>query len=192
MPRLIYLIRHAPIQANGLSLIVGQMDLPAIIPDQPLQQDFPWQSDAVWIISPAQRAKQTAAYLEAIAPQHDPRLLEQAYGDWEGRTWNELLKSDANAQAYLDAYHLMRPPGGESLGDVRSRCVRALKHWRASTNQDLILVCHAGPIRCLIAHTLGLPTQLCTRIDIEPLSVSTLKDWDGQALTLVSSNQPLR
>ena len=101
-----------------------------------------------------QVAQQTGAPLHA-----DDRLMEMDFGDWEGRAWSALPREEIDAWAADTLGY--RVPGGESVGDMLKRVRRA---WTglASSEATTLVVCHAGPIRCLlhIAGGMGLAEAL--------------------------------
>jgi broad specificity phosphatase PhoE len=100
------------------------------------------------------RAKETASAIAAHHPsipvRVTPLLRECAFGEWEGRTYDEIA---ANGEMHLrrwyeDPWHVS-PPGGECLQDMERR----MSHWlealaiRYRRGDTLVVVAHAGPIR---------------------------------------------
>jgi alpha-ribazole phosphatase len=78
----------------------------------------------------------------------DARLVEMHFGGWELRAWNDIARCEIDAWANdLVAY---RPGGGESVMQMAER-VRAFHADVLSTQQDCIVICHAGTIRMLLA-----------------------------------------
>lgn len=77
-----------------------------------------------------------------LAWQCDPRWREQSFGTWEGKRWDEI-----DGREYLEQWMTARPPGGESIGEVRERVAAALE----DIDDDTLVVTHAGPIRCALA-----------------------------------------
>ncbi|MEB3198577.1 MAG: histidine phosphatase family protein [Candidatus Sericytochromatia bacterium] len=186
----LFLIRHAPIEAAYRGRIVGRLDVAAELPAAAAVGAMPWGPEARWLVSPARRARETAGWLGATRWVEEADLWEQSHGDWEGRTWADVLASDPEAAAYLEAFDRRRPPGGEHLGDVRRRVTRAIARATAAfPAEDLVVVCHAGPIRCLVASALGVRTRRAAFLDVEPLSLSTLTATPG-GYRLSALNQP--
>ncbi len=114
------------------------------------------------LTSPLLRAADTARLMLQALPMHtlvpevEPRLAEIHFGAWEGRAWDEIARGelDALAQDLLDAC----PHGGETASQAMARVsgwAASLGH--ASPQACLWVVCHAGPMRMLAAHWLGLP-----------------------------------
>jgi len=93
---------------------------------------------------------------EAVAAQRgidcsfDARWREQTFGAWDGRRWDEV-----DGREYLEQWTMATPPGGESIADVRNRVEAAL----ADAPEDVLIVTHAGPIRCALAIARGLSIE---------------------------------
>ena len=75
------------------------------------------------LTSPLFRARETAAILARGVPvEADPRLKEMDYGDWEGRTYADILGADGPGRRdWEQAPDKIRCPNGESGDDVAKR-----------------------------------------------------------------------
>lgn len=91
----------------------------------------------------------------------DARWREQAFGAWEGKTWD-----DVDGRAYLDHWTTAAPPGGESIGDVQARVAAALSDVDDGMGDDVLVITHAGPIRCALAIARELRIDDAFAIDI--------------------------
>lgn len=176
----LYLIRHAPIEPAHRGRIVGRSDVAAALPAPLAPGVRPWPEACRVLASPARRARETASWLGFQGWDEDPDWWEQDHGAWEGETWDAVLARDPRARAYLEAYDRLRPPEGEHLGDVRRRVAAALARAVASEpDRDTVVVAHAGPIRCVVADALEVPTLRAAFLDVEPLSLSVLTRTPG-------------
>ncbi len=113
----------------------------------------------------SRRARRPARATTAAALAHgtaididleiEPRLRELDFGQWEGREWTSIDRADLDHWAA----NLMaaRPHGGESAAQVMARVVDWAGSLPADAGGCLWVVTHAGPIRMLAAHWLGLP-----------------------------------
>ena len=145
-----WLVRHAaPQVAPGTCY--GALDVPA--DPQATQQTARRLAEALptgtlMSHSPLQRCEQLAHYLIALRPDlasnPDPRLREMDFGDWEGRPWADIARSEIDAWTQDFAHH--PPGGGESVNHVMQRVAQALDSTRNS-GQDTVWVTHAGVIR---------------------------------------------
>lgn len=96
----------------------------------------------------AELAERLVSPLGCAMPKLDARLVEMHFGAWELRTWNDIARCEIDAWANnLVAY---RPGGGESVMQMAER-VRAFHADVLLTQQDCIVICHAGTIRMLLA-----------------------------------------
>lgn len=175
-------IRHAPVPVPRGTL-VGRADRPCTLTDTArlaaLRQQVP--KAATLISSPLLRARSTA---EAIWGRSPDRMLEdlveQDFGDWDGKRWDEITAQADTLGFWRDAAAIA-PPGGESFVDQCQRVRRAVATLcRDYPNADLAVVAHAGTIRAALALALGVadapgPTfsfgmdnLTLTRIDVGP------------------------
>jgi alpha-ribazole phosphatase len=93
------------------------------------------------------------------APIVDPRLMECSFGEWEGKPWNAIGRTESDAWA---ADFVNRaPPGGESLGALDARVQAwwrdAQAQARAQGIEHLLMVGHAATIRTLMLRAAGMP-----------------------------------
>ncbi|MFP3753385.1 histidine phosphatase family protein [Cupriavidus sp. SIMBA_020] len=159
----VVLIRHArPEVAPGICY--GALDLALALPVSPPAERIVATLDGLRpdriLTSPAARARDTATALShgidtRIDLEIEPRLRELDFGQWEGREWATIDRADLDHWAA----NLMaaRPHGGESAAQVMARVVDWAGSLPADAGGCLWVVTHAGPIRMLAAHWLGLP-----------------------------------
>ena len=186
-------IRHAPVP-NPEQRCYGQRDmacdtsnvaalraLAACLPD-----------DAVWMATTLQRTQKTAAAIHAVrepaAPARDlileAELIEQHFGDWQGRTYAEIgafgkAGSDAGHRFWLAPAHSV-PPGGESFVQVMQRVAGAVERLtRQHAGRDIVVVAHGGSIRAALAFALGLEPEAALAFSVEPLSLTRLDHIEG-------------
>lgn len=171
-----WLMRHAPVSPEHRGSIVGWSDVAADTSFDPAPYQACLPSDAVWVVSPLRRARETAQALGGVALRVVPGFKEQHFGDWEGKRWEDLAAKDARATRFLTDYHSERPPAGESLADVHARCLP--EFFRLSqelAGRDMVAILHAGPIRCILAEILEIPLGKSLRLSIAPLSLSRIE-----------------
>jgi broad specificity phosphatase PhoE len=117
--------------------------------------DPPESQPTLVLVSPYQRAQQTADYVLATAglehlPRHtDERLRDREQGILDKLTWygvRKLYPDEAERRAHLGKFYY-RPPGGESWADVALRIRDILRDVRASyAGERVLVVCHDVPI----------------------------------------------
>lgn len=156
----VVLIRHAqPQVAPGVCY--GSLDLALVQPVTPAPADIVTglaHPDRI-VTSPATRARETAALFDTCREdlprcEVEPRLREMDFGSWEGQRWNDIPRAalDQWAADLMDA----RPHGGENPAQVMSRIGEWADALDIESDQRLWVVTHAGPMRMLAAHWLGL------------------------------------
>lgn len=102
------------------------------------------------------RILRTALDLPMNSFATDVRLVELSFGEWEGKTWPQLRRSDFDSvrKRDEDPWHFA-PPGGESYHDVSLRLEAAL----AEVPPDSIIVTHGGVIRTALNVFAGMAPQ---------------------------------
>lgn len=150
----IALLRHFPTDWNAEGRLQGRIDRP-LLPEARIQLAAltlppPWDSCAI-LSSPLSRALDTAHALADGRPvATDPRLVEVAWGDWEGRLSADLLAEPASG--FVPTAHLAwhdRPPGGESAADAWARVAPLLTDL-ARAGRPTLLVTHKALMRALL------------------------------------------
>ena len=172
-------IRHAPAAGKG-SVIHGTNDAPADLTDirslQHVADLLP--TDAVALTSAVTRARQTYAALRQANPalpaaDIDSDLNEQDFGDWTGRTWDQLA---VDAADFWKDPLSSAPPHGESYAAMSARVQRGIIARAAKLRRgSLIVVSHAGPIRAALALALDLTPVASMRFEIGCLSITRIE-----------------
>ena len=147
------LLRHAPTAWNLEKRLQGRADVP-LSPEGRAQLarrrlPAPWDS---WraLASPLGRCLETAAAL-GLTVAVEPRLIEMDWGEYQGRTIDELRERHgvdfaANERRGLD----LTPPGGESPRAVQARLAPLLAEI-AAAGRPTLAVTHRGVIRAIYA-----------------------------------------
>jgi probable phosphoglycerate mutase len=147
------LIRHAPTAWNRDGRMQGHEDVPLLEESRGdlLRRRVPAPyADFRALASPLRRCMDTAAALGLVVSR-DARLIEMDWGDYQGRTLDELraqhgLDLAANEARGLD----FRPPHGESPRDVQARVAPLLAEI-AAAGKPTLAVTHRGVIRAVYA-----------------------------------------
>jgi broad specificity phosphatase PhoE len=159
------LIRHGSTLDNEQVRYTGQADVPLSPLGERqvalLGERLANEALDIMVTSDLQRARATGA---AIAHYHQVPVYEDAaireifLGAWQGVTLAELLERDTEAITCWQNKPLnCRPPGGETLIQLRERVVRALEFWYAHYPDSTVLwVTHGGVIRVLLCHLLNI------------------------------------
>ncbi len=153
------MLRHGPTSWNLEGRIQGRSDVPLC----PAGRDSVrrWRlpdgfADAPALVSPLRRAVETAELLGLTIKAIEPRLIEMAWGDCEGRTLAALRRAGGPTFAAEEERGLdFRPPGGESPRMVCARLTDLLGDLASSEGSEHVLVTHKGVLRAAIALATG-------------------------------------
>lgn len=133
--------------------------------------------------SPLTRAVRTAEIISGSGKiTVDKRLRELDFGNWEGKTREEFIKSDPLVWDRWNENPETNPAGGngETAGQLLSRLDEFLKDLIAKhTSGNILIVAHNGVNRFLIAKHLGIPLRNYRRI-VQENSTLTLLRYDVQ------------
>ena len=159
-------IRHGATQGNAEGRYIGVTDLPLSregadeLYDRAEQAGYP-EFQKVYV-SPLKRCVQTAHIMTPNIPTSEVvELVEMDFGDFEGKTPDELQNDPAYAK-FLKGGLDNAPPNGESARQVASRCYKALSLIIGDMMEegitDAAVVTHAGIIMNMMT-CFGLPKQ---------------------------------
>jgi alpha-ribazole phosphatase len=113
----------------------------------------------VWS-SPARRCQELAAEIALVSRvtfTTDRRLLELDFGEWEGKEWDAIARTELDLWAAAPL--TFAPPGGES-GEA---LIRRVGDFCADLDRDrrpCAIVSHGGPLKVLAALLEGRPVDL--------------------------------
>lgn len=143
--------------------------------------------------SDLQRCVQTAGVIVALldSPGFHPvsynELRELNFGEWEGKTYQELVEID---EARLTAWYQnplgMAPPGGETLSQLGQRMERWLQEKLAVVKPDetVLIVTHGGPIRWFFSHILQADVGQFWQVNGLHPGEYVVVQYDGQSWRL--------
>lgn len=160
------LIRHGQTDWNLEGRYQGQSDVSlnenGLAQAQSLNEKLDGQKFSAIYSSDLIRAKQTAepiANLLGLKIQIDPRLREINQGEWEGVLVDDIKARYAEiwSQRTVDPASV-RPPGGETVGEVATRVYAALDDIaRLFPTERVIIVSHGLSIATAICRDQGIP-----------------------------------
>lgn len=110
------------------------------------------------ISSPLLRTRRLAEYLASeyrCEQRNHAGLMEINFGDWEGRAWNNIARSEIEAWG-ADILHYT-PPNGESAQKMMMRVQNMLQGLTQLPQQHIAVVAHGGSIRAILAQLAAIP-----------------------------------
>ncbi len=175
------LIRHGKTKGNSERRYIGRTD-------EPLNCEGREEAEKVGsdvsrkqvYVSPLLRARQTASILFPNAEQQIlPGLRETDFGDFEGRTADEMA-DDAAYREWVDGMCLGTCPNGESREDVSQRAVSAfcdaVLDAKNTGKEEVVFVTHGGVIMSIL-EALGEPKH-----DYYEYQVRNLWGWMAECV----------
>ncbi len=123
------------------------------------------------------------AFARELAARHslpchdDPRFMEINFGEWEGRTAEELLKDNPQALYRFWSDPLNNtPPGAETLAEFEARVISGWNDLlNKYYNRHVLLVGHAGMIRMIVRHVLDMPLDRMFRLQVPLAGISRIE-----------------
>jgi broad specificity phosphatase PhoE len=191
-----YWIRHAPVP-NPEARCYGQKDMVCDTSNEAAFANLATRvpHGAVWVATTLSRTQDTAKaiYAERVKRGHDAPefaleqgLIEQSFGDYQGRTYVELGAfghgGGANGHKHWLTPAAFVPPGGESFVALMERTTTAIERLtKAHAGRNIVCVAHGGTIRAALAHALGLDPETALAFTIDNLSLTRLDHIDTTA-----------
>jgi len=195
----IILVRHGQTEWNRIERFRGRADVPlnqtglfqAEVTGRRIADE--WRPVAIYS-SPLARAVRTA---EAVAWHFDlrvevhPGLIDIDYGEWQGLTPDEARARWPEAvDAWYNAPHTARIPGGETLDDLRSRglkTVNELSTHHKYKDQTIVLMGHTVINRIILLGVLGLGNDHFWRLSQDTCAINVF-GAEGGVFTIVRLN----
>lgn len=183
------LVRHGQTDWNLEGRYQGQSDVPlnenGFVQAMQLAEQLKGETFAAIYSSDLLRARQTAqpvAKMLGMPVQIEPRLREINQGEWEGVLVEDIRARYAElwSQRTVDPASV-RPPGGETVGEVAARVYAALDDIaRLFPTERALIVSHGLSIATAICREKGIPVgQAYTVIPENVQPVWMEWKWDG-------------
>ena len=185
----LFLLRHGPTEAGRLGAPLGRLDLPVTEAGQAL-----WPRVRTELLGLGLQQVLTSelgrARLHAQALGLPVTVLaslgEQDFGAWDGVPWAHIPDTGRFFQDPIQAC----PPGGEAYAQCAGRSLLGLAQALESGRTTLILA-HAGPLRAILAHYLGLPLERALDLAWQPYGLSRLDLYGGERAARAVHHRPL-
>ena len=124
------------------------------------------------LTSPRRRSTDTAALVGFPEAKHEPALAEWDYGDYEGRTTDDIRDTVPGWTVFSHP-----TPGGESAAQVAARADRVIARVLDEATDRALAFSHGHLLRVLAARWLGEPPAFGQRLLLATGTVSVL-GWE--------------
>ena len=177
----LYYVRHGETDLNRQGRLQGRRDTVlnahgrrqaaecGVLLSDLFARDRRQAQDFKYISSPLKRARETMEILRATLDlkahdyEVDARLIEIAYGEWEGLTLQEIEARNASVLSARERDKWdFAPPGGESYRELADR----IGNWYSSLTADSVVAAHGGGVRALMAILNVVPEKQATHAQI--------------------------
>lgn len=161
---IIDLIRHG--EPEGGSKFRGSLDDPLSELGRE-QMARAVSSDDGWHVVATSPLKRCREFAENLAIERnlpialESEMREVSFGDWEGQTSAEITAAYGE---HLEKFWINpvahTPPGGEALESLHERVIQSWTQLiEKHEGEKILLVCHGGVIRVILADILGIPLE---------------------------------
>jgi len=198
----IYLVRHGQTAWNKEEIFRGRSDVPlnetGLREASSAAEYFRGMEVQAIYSSPLSRAWQTAQKISEVVRREITPLEginDMSFGKWEGQPLRDVQKNHNEMyRQWIEAPHLLKIPGGESLDEVRTRAMAALEEViRSHPQKTLILVSHRVINKVLICGILGLDNSHFWQIGQDTTAINLIRYRNGTyALSLLNESCHLK
>ncbi len=162
----IFVTRHTKVLA-GRETCYGQTNVPLaesfVEEALAIKEKLPTDFDAIFC-STLDRCKVLATEMQLKNIQHDERLIEFNFGDWENKLWNDLDQTELNT--WMNDFVNLPAPNGENILTLYERVSSFLDEMRSKNHKKVLLITHAGVIRCIWSYLLEMPLKNMFKIPV--------------------------
>jgi alpha-ribazole phosphatase len=177
------LLRHAEPADDARGRCYGTLDVGLSERGRRRAQELAGRLEAPAAVysSPRVRALETAELAFGVRPIADERLRELDFGEFEGRTYDEIERSQPELyRRWMETPTQVEFPRGESYALLRRRVLDSLAEILARHPAETVaIVAHGGVVRAILAEALAMPDEAIFRLD-QPYCAVSVVDWlDG-------------
>lgn len=196
------LVRHGQTEWNLLGKYQGQSDTALSEKGRRqaelLAKNFPVDHvDAVYA-SDLKRAFETGEKIAGrfgcpIIPEKG--LREFHFGEWEGHTYEEIVKKwPEEAANFFGAPEKLQTPGGETFSILQERAMKTINRIREINEGKIVCVAaHGAIIKTILASLMHIPLHYLWAIRQDNTAVNILRfDDDYVSIELINSTEHLR
>jgi alpha-ribazole phosphatase len=183
----IFVIRHTQVAVKNTCYGQSNVPLAATFAAEVAmyKNELPDKFDAVFC-SPSERCRKLSNALNFDNVIFENALMEMNFGDWEGKKWNDIEQTKLDL--WMKDFVNERPPNGENLLELFDRIKLFLDNLRQQKFDKILLITHAGVIRCIWAYLLEIPLQNIFKLTVghnEILVCNLMSDKAFDRITMI-------
>lgn len=160
----LYLLRHGETAFSRQDRFCGHIDAPLTDVGRQMAESFadcygklPWRAIYTSTRNRTVSTAEPLATQAALMIRREAALDEMFWGDWQGRTKDEIATSDSERYRLWCSDPTIGAPAGESVYDVRNRAMAIVDHIRDHYDDgNVLLVSHKTTLRVLICSLIGI------------------------------------
>ena len=179
----IFVIRHTKVNIEN-KICYGSMEVPLregyIEKAKIFQNNLPSQIDKIFS-SPSQRCTDLLDSLN-LKYTKEKSLTELHFGDWEGKHWDEIEKSDLDF--WMQDYVHRSPKNGEKMIELNLRVMNFITKISKYNFKKILVVTHSGVIRCLLSNALNISLNNIFDIDVKYDEIYRFSIMDSNQINL--------
>lgn len=163
----VYLVRHGETELNRKKVYYGRLDCDltekGVSQAKALQPFFSRLKPDLLCVSPLLRAGRTGDLLLGETKTLrvcDQRLNELAFGQWEGKHYEDL-KGDPLYKKWCADWRHQPPPAGESFSAMAERTRSFFEDLQRREEETVLIVSHHAVLQQLMAYFLEAPPEHC-------------------------------
>lgn len=179
----VWLVRHGETEWSRTGRHTSVTDLPLTDEGERVARDLAPRLTGPFdlvLTSPRLRARRTAELAGHPEAEADPDLAEWAYGDYEGRTTDDIRETVPGWTVWTDP-----SPGGETAEEVSTRLDRVVR--RCQEVERSLLFGHGHALRAFTARWLELPVTDGRHFRLDTATVSVL-GWERESPVVLRWN----
>jgi broad specificity phosphatase PhoE len=179
----VWLVRHGETEWSRSGQHTSVTDLPLTAEGEEVARSLaPRLTEHFDLVlsSPRLRARRTAELTGHPEAESDPDLAEWAYGDYEGRTTEEIREEVPGWTVWSHPC-----PGGETAEEVSDRLDRVVE--RCQGVERSLVFGHGHGLRAFTARWLGLPVTDGRLFRLDTATLSVL-GWERESPVILSWN----
>ncbi|MCS6999031.1 MAG: histidine phosphatase family protein [Aquificaceae bacterium] len=184
----LYLLRHAQSEFNEKGIFQGRLDSDltplGFVQARLSAQELTDKGIEVIYSSPQRRAYKTALTIADVLGLRvvvDERIREMSFGEYEGRSFWELLEREGELFRRWLSNPLRNPlPTQEDMESFRDRVESFLRDVMGSQHRNVLVVAHGGTLHAMVCLSLGLGLENLWNIHLDNTGFALLKYSSGR------------